>query len=260
METVHAPAYKTASDLLYTGKTVRKHQQDCSSMNPFWKITGKVCPIFRAKRVRRFLELFKPDRDTRILDLGGLPHFWTVPVEGQITLLNVKPMEDYQLAYMPPNMTAVVGDGTRLDFKDQEFDIIFSNSVIEHLGNAENQRSFAREVQRVGKSYWVQTPAYEFPVEPHFFTPFIHWLPKRVQRLLLRNFTLWGLLGRPSRVVVDMTLAELRLLRLREFRSLFPASEIWTERFLGLPKSYTAFKLPTRATRRVEFSEPAHAA
>jgi hypothetical protein len=212
-------------------------------MNPFWKVAGKVCPVFRARRVQRFLDLFKPDRHTRILDLGGLPHFWTVPVEAQITIVNVKPLEDYELAYMPPNMTAVVGDGTCLQFKDQEFDIVFSNSVIEHLGTAERQRAFAQEVQRVGKSYWIQTPAREFPIEPHFFTPFVHWLPKGVQRHLLRNFTLWGLMGRPNDLVVEMTLAELRLLKFAEFQSMFPKGDIWTERVLGLPKSYTAFKL-----------------
>lgn len=217
-------------------------------MNPFWKVAGKVCPIFRAKRVRRFLDLFKPDRNTRILDLGGLRHFWTVPIESQITILNIKPPEDYEIAYMPPNMRSVVGDGTRMQFADQEFDIVFSNSVIEHLGTAEQQRAFAREVERVGKSYWIQTPAYEFPVEPHFFTPFVHWLPKRVRRHLLRNFTLWGLMGRPNKLVVDMTIDEIRLLKFAEFQSMFPRSNIWVERLLGIPKSYTAYKLPEMAT------------
>jgi hypothetical protein len=213
-------------------------------MNPFWKVAGKVSPIFRTKRVRRFLETFRPDRNVRILDVGGTPQFWTVPVEAHITLLNLKPLEDYELAYLQPNMTAVVGDATRLPFEDREFDIVFSNSVIEHVATYENQQAFAREAQRVGKGYWVQTPAYEFPVEPHYFTPFVHWLPKNWQRRLLRNFTLWGIMGRPNKAVVEMALAELRLLTRMEFRSLFPEAELWIERCLDLPKSYTAFKLP----------------
>lgn len=225
-------------------------------MNPFWKVTGLVCPYFRAKRVRRFLDLYKPDRNCRILDLGGLPHFWSVPIEAQITLLNIRALDDYEIAYMPPNMTAVVGDGTRLPFNDQEFDIVFSNSVIEHVGTLENQRALAQEVHRVGRSHWVQTPAYEFPVEPHYFTPFVHWLPKRVQRPLLRNFTVWGLMGRPDRSAVDMTLAELRLLRRAEFRSMFPNSQIWTERFLGMPKSYTAYTLPAATAPKIEAAHP----
>jgi hypothetical protein len=225
-------------------------------MKPFWKIVDTVCPYFRAKRVRRFLDLYKPDRNCRILDVGGLPHFWSVSVDAQVTILNVHPLEDYQLAYMPPNMTSVVGDGTRLPFSNQEFDIVFSNSVIEHVGTAENQKSFAEEVHRVGRSHWIQTPAYEFPVEPHFFTPIMHWLPKRVQRPLLRNFTVWGLLQRPPRAEVNRVLAELRLLRRAEFQSLFPHSKIWTERFFGLPKSYTAFTLPTPATRKLETAPP----
>jgi len=221
-------------------------------MKPFWKVVETVCPYFRAKRVRRFLELYKPDQNCRILDLGGLPHFWRVPIEAQVTLLNIHPLEDYQLAYMPPNMTSVVGDGTRLPFNDREFDIVFSNSVIEHVGTWENQKALAHEVHRVGRSHWVQTPAYEFPVEPHYFTPIVHWLPKRVQRRMLRYFTVWGLLQRPSRQAVDQYIDELRLLRRAEFQSLFPDSEIWTERFLGLPKSYTAFTPPPPATRKIE--------
>lgn len=216
-------------------------------MNPFWKVTGKVSPIFRAKRFQRFMTLFKPDSKTRILDVGGMPHFWTIPIEPQITILNVKPLEDYELAYMPPNMTSIVADGTRLPFEKGEFDIVFSNSVIEHVGTADNQRAFAREVQRVGRSYWIQTPAYEFPVEPHFFTPFVHWLPSRARRHLLRNFTLWGLMARPNQLVVDMTIDEIRLLKYAEFKALFPESDFWVERAIGLPKSYTAYKLPAVA-------------
>jgi hypothetical protein len=216
-------------------------------MNPFWKVVGRFQPYFRARRVGRFLEQFKPTARTRILDVGGTPQFWNTATDAQITLVNIKPLEDYERAYLRPNMKAVVGDGTRLQFEDQEFDIVFSNSVIEHLGTVEKQRAFASEVRRVGKAYWIQTPAYEFPIEPHFLTPFVHWLPRRVRRHLLRNFTVWGLMGRPNDLVVEMTLDEIRLLRFVEFQALFPESDIWIERALGLPKSYTAFKLPVPA-------------
>jgi hypothetical protein len=216
-------------------------------MNPFWKVAAKVSPIFRARRVKRFLELFQPARETRILDVGGLPRFWEIPIDAQITILNVGPLEEYELAHVKPNMQVVVGDGTRLDYEDQAFDIVFSNSVIEHLGCEERQVAFAREIQRVGRSYWVQTPAREFPIEAHYFAPFVHWCPKRVQRRLLRNFTLWGLMGRPSMAMVDEAIAELRLLRFREMKQLFPKGDIWIERVLGMPKSYTAYRLSQEA-------------
>lgn len=206
------------------------------------------------------MNLFQPGRQTRILDVGGLPRFWVVPIDAQITILNLEPLEKHEAAQLTPNMKAVVGDGTKLDYEDGAFDIVFSNSVIEHLGTKERQIAFAREIRRVGKAYWVQTPAYEFPVEPHFFTPFIHWFPKRIQRRLLRNFTLWGILGRPSPAGIESALAELRLIRREEMESFFPDSLIWSERVLGYPKSYTAYRLGTPERGIVDSTESTQAA
>lgn len=198
--------------------------------------------------MRRFLESFRPGEQTRILDVGGLPRFWAdVPIQGRLTLLNLSPLDDYDRSFMAPHWEAVVGDGTRLDYADGEFDIVFSNSVIEHVGTLDNQVAFAKEVMRVGKSYWVQTPAKEFIIEPHYLTPVIHWFPKHVQRRLLRNFSLWGLLGRPDAATLDSVLAELRLLNAKEFQRLFAGSSIYVERMLGCPKSYIAYRLPGTA-------------
>jgi SAM-dependent methyltransferase len=214
------------------------------AMNPFYKLAHPICRHFRAKRIQRFLDLFRPDSTTRILDVGGLPRFWSIPVEAQITIVNLTRLDENELSFARPGMSCIVGDGTRLPYADGEFDIVFSNSVIEHVGTFENQVAFAREARRVGRGYWIQTPAYEFPVEPHYWAPGVHWCSKPVQRRLLRNFTLWGLMGRPSPTLVDLAIAEVRLMRRREFVSLFPDGQIWTERLLGVAKSYTAYKLP----------------
>jgi hypothetical protein len=211
-------------------------------MHPIFKISGKISPHFRRRRFRKFLETFSPTRSMRILDVGGLPRAWQgVPIESEITILNITPLDDFEGSFLQPNHIAVLGDGTRLPYPEQSFDIVFSNSVIEHLGTWERQQAFAAEACRVGKRYWIQTPAKEFPLEPHYFGPFVHWFSKPMQKRLLRNFTLWGLLGRPTDETLDQVLAELRLLNFREFRLLFDGPQIWVERVLGLPKSYTAY-------------------
>ena len=220
-------------------------------MHPIFKVSGKISPYFRRRRFRHFLSTVAPTQSMRILDVGGLPRAWQgVPIESQITILNVEPINEYEILFLQSNQTAVVGDGTRLPFEDQSFDLVYSNSVIEHLGTWEKQQAFAAEARRVGRGYWIQTPAKEFPIEPHYFGLFVHWFSKPVQKRLLRNFTLWGLLGRPTGDILDAVLAELRLLSFEEFQQLFPGALIWVERALGLPKSYTAYALPSPSCAR----------
>jgi len=115
-------------------------------------------------------------------------------------------------------------------------------STIEHVHSLDRQRAFASEVRRVGRGLWLQTPARSFPFEPHWLGLFIHWLPRRWQRRLARNFTLWGLVNRPDQQQVDALVDEYRLLDYREMRELFPDCEIRRERFLGLTKSYVAVR------------------
>ena len=138
-----------------------------------------------------FLHRFPLEAGTRLLDVGGLPQFWQDTHFGaHITTLNLHAVE--VPASMRDRCRAMIGDGTRLPFADGEFDLVFSNSVIEHLGSREQQERFAREVRRVGRRYFVQTPAREFPIEPHLLAPFFHWLPGGVQRRVARYGTGWG--------------------------------------------------------------------
>jgi hypothetical protein len=209
-----------------------------------YKIYEKISPLFRRKRLRRFIDIMAPTRETRILDVGGYPWFWTscgLSLESKFTILNpdVSPAAE---KYRSAQFELVVGDGTCLDYADGEFDIVFSNSVIEHLGTETRQIAFANEMARVGKRYWIQTPAKEFLIEPHLIAPVIHWLPKTLQRRLVRRGTVWGWLKDPSEDEIENMLGELRLLRRAEFERLFPSAKFITERLCLWPKSYVAYK------------------
>ncbi len=188
----------------------------------------------------QFEEKLSPTANSKILDIGGTPLNWHyINKKLDVTLLNIYNTEGISI---PENFKYVKGDGTKLNYLDAEFDITFSNSVIEHLETFERQKQFAREISRVGKSFWVQTPARFFFVEPHLITPFIHYLSKKIQRRLLRNFTIWGWFHRPSQEQVDHFLTEVRLLTYNEMKTLFPDCEIMVERFLGMPKAYIAIR------------------
>lgn len=200
-----------------------------------------VLTHFRAERMKQFYAELGVTEATKILDVGGAPWNWMIAADNglpkpQITILNIFP-EHRQL---PPNMTWIVGNGCDMPFKNGEFDIVFSNSVIEHLSSMAAQQKFAIEIRRTGKDYWVQTPDPRFPVEPHYLSPFVHWLPSKTRRRLIRHGSLFGLMTKPSQERIDAMVAEIQLVPKWAFQLLFPDGKITTERFMGIPKSLVA--------------------
>ena len=208
-------------------------------MPPGW-LTA-ISRHFRRKRMERFLREFGVAPQTTILDVGGIADYWAeLPHAPRVTLLNM-PRTKNEIGAA---QSWVAGDGRMLPFRDGAFDIVFSNSVIEHVGDAASQRQFAQEVARVGRAYWVQTPNRWFPVESHLLTPFIHWLPLSWQRAIVPRFTVWSVFTRvaPDRreFFLRHYLSDIRLLDSRELGSLFPGARIVRERAGGLTKSLIA--------------------
>lgn len=117
----------------------------------------------------------------------------------------------------------------------RDYDLIFSNSVLEHVGSARRQAAFAEAVS-YGKAYWIQVHAPCFPVEQHCHQWF-WWL--RSQRARVRRIRRWRRKTNPWR---GLQMASTRPITCADLRVLFPGSEIITERVAGWPKSYCAFK------------------
>jgi len=202
---------------------------------------SEISRRFRVRRMRRFAREFNLTAQTRILDVGGLPDLWSgLAIQPRVTLLNTP----RAAAEITNAQTWVAGDGRSLPFPDQSFDIVFSNSVIEHVGDSTSQQEFAREIVRVGRAYWVQTPNRWFPVEQHLLTPLIHWLPRTAQRAIVPRFTVWSAITRVPPLgrsfYLDHYLNDIRLLSPAELQSLFPSARIIRERFCGITKSVIA--------------------
>jgi hypothetical protein len=210
--------------------------------------TGRLARFqqsFRAKRMRRFLRAFPDAGRSRILDVGGTAEIWelTPGAAGRVFLLNMP-----RAAAEKESATAEViyGDGCRLPFADAAFDIVFSNSVIEHVGDGDAQRRFAEEVRRTARGYWVQTPNRYFPVEMHLLTPLVHLLPRSLRAFIVRRFTVWQWIHRPSpdrkQFYVEHFISDIRLLSAADMRRLFPDAVILRERFLLFTKSLVAYR------------------
>ena len=194
---------------------------------------------FRPRRIRLFFDALGITSSTRVLDVGGMPYFWQLARELQlpaprVTIANLLPS--------PGGMPWVQADGRVLPFADDSFDVVFCNSVIEHVGGPEHQRALAREITRVAPRYFVQTPSRRFPVEQHLVTFGLHWLPKQQQKRWMRPLSLAGTEGRLPQDVLERFLDDLNLLNRAELAALFPDAEIRVERWLGLEKSLLAVR------------------
>jgi len=181
-------------------------------------------------------------RPYHILDVGGTQRFWEVAgfVDEpgvSITIYNLKPPQIDR-----PGFHARWGDACDMvAFADGQFDVIFSNSVIEHVGTFDQQRRMADEVRRVGRRYFVQTPNYYFPLEPHFLVPGFQWLPVETRAWLLHHFNLGWFKRRATIEEARHEVGTIRLLRRKELVALFPEAELYYEKALGLVKSFVVY-------------------
>lgn len=198
---------------------------------------------FRAARMKLFVEHFNITDKTRIIDVGGTTQNWRyISQKPQVTICNLGIENEERGRFIFRE-----ADGTCLPFEDNSFDIAYSNSVIEHVGDWDAQRRFAEEVRRIAKSYYVQTPNRWFFVEPHFVAPVIHLLPRSMYRRLIPLFSAKYWMERPSSEDVDALFEEIRLLDRDEVKQLFPDAEFSEEKFLGMAKSFIAMRIADKA-------------
>jgi hypothetical protein len=193
---------------------------------------------FRRRRWARVLEAFPDLSTSRVLDLGGELGSWdTAPVTPRcVTVVNPLVPDAER-----PGFRSVRGDGCDLPgwLREETFDLVFSNSVLEHVGGADRRRAFARTVQEMAPRHWIQTPYRYFPVEPHWLVPGMAWLPLRARAAISRTWPF----GFPRERDQDSSVSDclsVDLLTRTEMRYLFPASTQERERFLGLTKSLIA--------------------
>ncbi len=190
--------------------------------NPLHALAARASLASRRRKMRLFLELMRPTAESRVVDVGvsdsgfgggsgaeATHNFFEAlyPWPARITAVSTQYLDRFQEAF--PEVRCVRADGRELPFADDEFDIGFSNAVVEHVGGEDDQRRFVAELCRVARRVFVTTPNRWFPVEVHTLLPVVHWLPRRQRDPVYR------LLGKREGVGVELVSA-------RRFRALFP--------------------------------------
>ncbi len=206
----------------------------------------------RSKRLGPLLDLIKVIYSEKgkvsILDVGGREAYWkAIPEEFfekhavKITILNL-PCD--LVGNESRFFTYSTGDACDMsEYPDNCYDIVHSNSVIEHVGNWEKIKAFSRETRRLAPNLFVQTPYYWFPIEPHFVKFAHHWLPKSWRVFMWMNFKM-GERGKAKDIDEAMGKFddEPYLLDYKMFSFLFPDCKIIKEKYLFLTKSMVAFR------------------
>lgn len=198
----------------------------------------------RARRWGLFHQLFTEIENMNVLDLGGTTEFWrTAPIRPKhVTLINL----DKDKEPTAKSILAITGDACRAadvlrnHQVTPEFDLVFSNSLIEHVGGHSKRLELADQVKTLAPRHWIQTPYRYFPIEPHWVFPAMQFMPTaaRVQ-IALR----WPLGGKPdNKETARRSVMWTELLSMTDIREYFPESTILHEQFLGLTKSLIAVR------------------
>ena len=175
----------------------------------------------------------------RVIDLGGEVRSWrSAPIRPlELTILNVERQQSDD-----GEVQVLHGDACALpeELKNERFDLVFSNSVIEHVGGPWRREAFAESVARLAERHWVQTPYRYFPLEPHWLFPGFQFLPLRVRAEITRRWRAGRHIPELDGAVASSLTVE--LLSRTEMRHLFPGSQILAERIAGLTKSLIAVR------------------
>lgn len=147
----------------------------------------KISAYNRMRKWQLFLTEFAPTPAMRVLDVGFNAEEYSntdnfiekhYPYPEMLTALGLDNPAKFKTRY--PKVTALVYDGRSFPFDDASFDIVWSNAVLEHVGDRDRQLFFLREIKRVSKRAFITTPNRFFPIEPHTRTPLLHYLPKKI--------------------------------------------------------------------------------
>lgn len=186
--------------------------------NPFFE---KYSQKSRKKKVEEFFHLMEPIKSDTLLDVGGgvghgFREIWNYFAKIIVVDINEKTMEAVRREVEHAEL--IVGNACDLSLNDKSVDYVFSNALIEHISKERRYR-FASEVQRVTrKGYFITTPNYYFPYEPHYKMPFWQYLPEGIKRESSKYFTIgWCAKGNYKRI--DLLSAE-------ELRRLFPKANV----------------------------------
>jgi hypothetical protein len=200
---------------------------------------GSASARLRQRRWERLLETFPDLPEMHVLDIGGDARSWRLAGlrPAHLTLLNITTQEADE-----DWMTVLRGDACDPPADLCDADLVYSNSVIEHVGGHWRRQCYADVIREHAPRYWVQTPYRYFPVEPHFLFPLLQNLPRSAQAWAVVHWPLGNYRMVHDRQEALRRLMDIELLSTVELECYFPEATIERERIGGVTKSLIAVR------------------
>ena len=186
-----------------------------------------------------------------VIDVGGTMDYWGKNLQyfdksllSRIDIINLPPIETQETVINGVQINIFPGDALKLhETIDRRYDLVFSNSVIEHVDNLQDQKIMADAIMELGEYWFIQTPNPFFLIDSHSYFPYFYMIPLCLRAFLHRNFNLGFYKKQPDWLKSRIECENTRLLTLTELMHLFPGSKILKERILGFTKSFMVTNL-----------------
>ncbi len=212
-------------------------------MNLFARLSN----ISRKRKLELFYKVMKPTSQTKVLDVGaginpdgdrGLQLIDSYPWKNGLSAINISPEPISRMRQYYPEVEAIVGNALDLPWPDKYFDAVYSNAVIEHVGDFEAQKKMAAEIMRVGKRWFVTSPNRWYPFEFHMRLPFVTWLPGKSHLWAARIVSYSH--AHKKYMFGKKHYDGLRLLTARQLKCCFPDSKIIKQRVTFMAETLIA--------------------
>lgn len=199
-------------------------------------IFTRLSKISRIRKLELFNKLMNPTKETRILDVGAeispnsecnIQFIDCYPWKNNVSAINLSSEHISLIKQYYPEVDVRIGDACNLPWENKHFDIVYSNAVIEHLENFEQQKKMATEIMRVGKSWFVTTPNRWYPFEFHMRLPFVTWLPRNGY---IRFGQVISYHHMKRKYMTGIRHDSLRLMTAKDLKHCFPTSRIIKQR------------------------------
>ncbi len=183
----------------------------------------------KRKRYEKIVSLLSLKPHEKILNIGSGKGYTFEEFNKENEIIGMDIFSENENTINQKNFKYIQRKSNLLPFQDQEFDVVVSIGVLEHIQPEEAFEKTCEEIQRVGKKFLVVVPSLSTIVEPHYGFPFFQHLPVKTQKALQKKLNLKYIEEKQKASEYEY----IRYLKKSQWKRYFPKANISTYMHIG---------------------------